>query len=104
MSLNKWVFLNFCSIELFPHLDLFCFFAMSLLLKYNTAIHLSPVLPALQISWRYFSIVVGGLQCIFLVIHLASKPIPSATVAKIKRNVGVSFFSSVMTWVFIASV
>lgn len=77
---------------------------MSLLLKYNTAIHLSPVLPALQISWRYFSIVVGGLQCIILVIHLASKPIPSATVAKIKRNVGVSFFSSGMTWVFIASV
>lgn len=73
---------------------------MSLLLKYNDAVHLSPVLPALPISLRYFSIVVGGLQCIILVIHQASKPITSATVANTKRNVGFSFFSSVMAWCF----
>lgn len=48
----------------------FLFFTMSLLLKYINAVHLAPILLALPISWRYFSIVVGGLQCIILEIYI----------------------------------
>lgn len=61
---------------------------MSFLSKYNNAVHLYPVLRTLPISCRHILSVVGGLQCFILVIPLAFRPIPSATVTNTKSNVG----------------
>jgi hypothetical protein len=53
----------------------------------------------LPISWKYFSKVVGVLQCMIWVIPGASNPIPKATVAKTNRIVGTSLRSSeIMCW------